>query len=111
VSGSAWVSGSACVSDKACVSGSARVSDKACVSGEARVSGSAKLKNTKDHLCIGPIGSRDSYATFTRDQVTAGCFTGTFDEFEAQVKATHKETKNAREYLAALSLARMRFPR
>ena len=39
--------------------------------------------------------------------VRAGCFFGTFDEFENEVKKVHSNTKHEQEYLSALELAKI----
>jgi len=115
VSGSALVSGSAWVSDSARVYGSAPVSGSALVCGSAHVSGSAlvglhaRIRNTRHHLVIGPIGSRDDMLTAWRDRdgigVSTGCFTGLIDEFESKVDEKHGASH---EYHDAIALIRRR---
>ena len=39
--------------------------------------------------------------------VRAGCFFGTFDEFENRVKEVHVGTKHEKEYLLAIELAKI----
>jgi hypothetical protein len=63
-------------------------------------------------LVIGPIGSRNDYTMFVRTAdnnilVSCGCFTGTIDEFIEKVKETHGDSKFAREYRAAVKLAKI----
>ncbi|MFQ7293373.1 MAG: hypothetical protein ACLRQ0_14275, partial [Monoglobales bacterium] len=76
----AWVGGNAVVRDDALVVGNALVSGNAIVSGNAWVSKS-------DHIIvIGPIGSRNDYATFCRSKdndiiVKCGCFRGNLSKF------------------------------
>jgi hypothetical protein len=57
---------------------------------------------------IGPIGSRADYliAVVTTDgvRVTAGCFSGTLDEFRAAVESTHGDSEHGRDYRAAIAM-------
>ena len=60
-------------------------------------------------ICIGPIGSRRGYTTIylTEDRVCCGCFDGTLEEFEAEVKDTHaKNPLYLAEYTALIAMAR-----
>ena len=41
--------------------------------------------------------------------VRCGCFYGTLQEFRDKVRATHKETKKAKEYLMLADLMELRF--
>ena len=88
VSGNAWVYGNAQVS------GNARVSGNAWVSGNAQVSGNALVESQTDWLLVGPAKSSGRFTTAYRDtkigvRVSCGCFTGTAQEFSAQIEATH----------------------
>lgn len=71
---------------------------------------SGRVKNGRYFACD-KIGSYKRKAYFFKGDngmfVRAGCFFGTFDEFIAKVKDTHGGTKNEREYLAALELAKI----
>ena len=106
VSGNAWVSGDAQVSGDARVSGNAQVygdaqvsgnawvSGDARVSGDAQVSGDARVESQTDWLLVGPAKSSGRFTTAYRDtkigvRVSCGCFTGTAQEFSAQIEATH----------------------
>ena len=109
VSGEARVSGDAQVSGEARVSGKARVSGEAQVSGKARVYGEALVLNVSDLLVIGPIGSRDAHLTLAKDYAATGCFCGSWEEFAKQVASTHGSSQHAKEYLAALEFAKVRF--
>ena len=79
--------------------------------GLASVKCNAYIKNQYDHICIGPIGSRNRYTTFYLDKdkniyVTCGCFNGTLDEFKQAVKETHKDNELYRDqYLLAIDYA------
>ena len=70
--------------------------------------GGAKLVGSRPIMQIGPIGSRADYliAVVTTDgvRVTAGCFSGTLDEFRAAVESTHGNSIHGREYQAAIAM-------
>ena len=117
VTDSAWVTGAAWVRGKALVTGSACVTDSACVTGEARVTGNAwvrgnaRVMESSDCITIGAIGSRDDTTTFYRGTdggiyVSCGCFSGSIDDFSAEVKAVHAGTKHEKTYLLAIELAK-----
>lgn len=117
VTGSAWVTGKARVTDSAWVTGAAWVRGKALVTGEARVTGNAwvrgnaRVMESSDCITIGAIGSRDDTTTFYRGTdggiyVSCGCFSGSIDDFSAEVKQVHAGTKHERTYLLAIELAK-----
>ena len=56
------------------------------------------------YIQIGPIGSRKDQIVYNADtdEIQAGCFRGTLDEFEAAVREKHKTNIHAREYLATV---------
>ena len=61
---------------------------------------------------IGAIGSRDDFTTFFRDKdneitVKCGCFLGKIDKFLEKVTQTHKDTKYALVYRAAVEVAKL----
>ena len=70
--------------------------------------GGANLVGSRPVMQIGPIGSRADYlvAVVTTDgvRVTAGCFSGTLDEFRAAVESTHGDSKHGRDYRAAIAM-------
>ena len=106
-SGDAWVYGSAWVSGDARVYGSARVSGDAQVYGDARVYGSAH------HITVSPIGSEGGFLTAFRQKdnsivVRRGCFSGSIEEFEDAVNATHGDSKYAEQYKIVISLIKSR---
>ena len=114
----AWVCGNAWVYDNAWVYGDAKVCDNAKVCGNAKVYGNAEVyDNAKvfsaDHvLVIGAIGSRNDFATFFRNKdneitVKCGCFLGKIDKFLEKVTQTHKDTKHALVYRAAVEVAKL----
>lgn len=117
VTGAAWVRGNALVTGSACVTGSAWVMGKALVTGEARVTGNAwvrgnaRVMESSDCITIGAIGSRDDTTTFYRCTdggiyVSCGRFSGSIDDFSAEVKQVHAGTKHERTYLLAIELAK-----
>ena len=66
---------------------------------------------SSDCITIGAIGSRDDTTTFYRGTdgkiyVSCGCFSGTIDDFAAEVKQVHAGTKHERTYLLAIELAK-----
>lgn len=112
VSGDAHVYGNARVSGDAWVSGDAQVYGNAQVSGNARVYGDAQVYSNKHVLLVGPIGSRNDYTTFFRNQnrgisVSCGCFLGEIDKFIEKVIETHGENKHASAYRATAELAKL----
>ena len=97
--------GAAWVADEARVMGEASVMDS------ARVTGKARVMKSSDCITIGAIGSRDDTTTFYRGTdggiyVSCGCFSGTIDDFAAEVKQVHAGTKHEKTYLLAIELAK-----
>lgn len=137
INGDARIGGEANVRGNAFVEDCAQIEDHALVEGNAIISGKAKIiwrayigsnelinrdayiETDKDHLAIGPIGinsinpNKGMYITFFRSltgtKVSCGCFRGTIEEFEAEVKKKYGENKYGMEYLAAINLARIKF--
>ena len=116
--GKAWVYGDAEVWGNAKVYGDAKVWGNAEVYGDAEVWGNAKVYGdanifSASHvLVIGAIGSRDDFTTFFRDSdneitVKCGCFLGKIDEFLKKVAKTHKDSKYAFVYRAAVEVAKL----
>jgi hypothetical protein len=79
----------------------------------AQIAENLKLINTRPILTIGPIGSRNdiffAYMTDGGLYVRAGCFFGTDVKFESAVVNTHGDGVHAKEYGAALALARVHY--
>jgi hypothetical protein len=88
------------------VYGGARVFDG------AQVCGGAVIRQSRDYLCVGPIGSRDDYTTFFRTKegvgVSCGCFYGAIEEFAGKVEKTHHSNQHGAEYRLAIALAKAR---
>lgn len=108
---SARVMGKARVTGKALVADSALVTDSAHVMDFARVIGKARVMDASDYITIGAIGSRDDTTTFYRGTdggiyVSCGCFSGSIDDFSAEVKQVHAGTKHEKTYLLAIELAK-----
>ncbi len=64
------------------------------VSGNAWVYGNARVESQTDWLLVGPAKSSGRFTTAYRDtkigvRVSCGCFTGTAQEFSAQIEETH----------------------
>ena len=100
------------VCDNAWVCGNAKVYDNALVYGNAKVCGNAKAFSADHVLVIGAIGSRNDFTTFFRDKdneitVKCGCFLGKIDKFLEKVTQTHKDTKHALVYRAAVEVAKL----
>ena len=112
--GNAWVCGDAKVYGNAKVYGDAEVYGNAEVCGDAEVYGNAKVCGDADYAYARGFGSEYRTTTFFRLRngdvgVCCGCFYGTLQEFRDKVRATHKETKKAKEYLMLADLMELRF--
>ena len=110
--GNAEVWGNAKVCGDAKVWGNAKVCGDAEVWGNAKVCGDAEVFSASHVLVIGAIGSRDDFTTFFRDKdneitVKCGCFLGKIDEFLKKVAKTHKDSKYAFVYRAAVEVAKL----
>ena len=84
------------------------------VYGNAKVYGDAKVCGDADYAYAHGFGSEYRTTTFFRLRngdvgVRCGCFYGTLQEFRDKVRATHKETKKAKEYLMLADLMELRF--
>ena len=108
LSGDAWVSGDAQVYGDAWVSGNARVY------GNAQVSGDARVSNNNEHCgfdCFGSV-NRHTHAYKTQSgkvEITCGCFRGSIEEFDRQVKKTHQGNKFERQYMAIAEVIKIKF--
>ena len=114
VYGNAWVYGDAEVCGNAEVYGNAWVYGNAKVYGDAWVYGDAEVCGNADYAYAHGFGSEYRTTTFFRLKngdvgVRCGCFYGTIQEFRDKVRATHKETKKAKEYLMLADLMELRF--
>ena len=114
VCGNARVCGNAWVCGDAWVYGDAEVCGNAKVCGDAEVCGNAKVCGDADYAYAHGFGSEYRTTTFFRLRngdvgVRCGCFYGTLQEFRDKVRATHKETKKAKEYLMLADLMELRF--
>ena len=114
VYGNAKVYGNAEVYGDAKVCGDAKVYGDAEVCGDAEVYGDAKVCGNADYAYAHGFGSEYRTTTFFRLKngdvgVRCGCFYGTIQEFRDKVRATHKETKKAKEYLMLADLMELRF--
>ena len=90
------------------VADTANVDATAYVGPNARVCGDAWVKTSTDYLTLGPIGSRESFLTWTRsdNSICTGCFRGTVAEFLRAVKETHGDNYHAKAYRAAVRFIR-----
>ena len=120
VYGNAWVYGNAQVSDNAQVYGNAwvygdaQVYGNAWVYGNAQVYGDARVSCNCDYCCFQSFGSSGRTTTVFREgndkiKVSCGCFSGTIDEFEQQVKKTHGDNQYACQYNAIINLIKIKF--
>ena len=110
----AMVYGSAWVAENALVYEDAEVYENAKVYGSAVITGCMHIQKTRDYLTVGPVGSRNDFTTFVKDQngnvaASCGCFYGTLDEFSEKVGATHGNSNFGAEYRAAIELAKAHF--
>ena len=113
VSGDAWVCGDAKVYGNAQVYGNAWVSGDAQVSGNAQVSGDAKVSNNNEHCGFDCFGSanRHTHAYKTQSgkvEIICGCFRGSIEEFEEQVKKTHQGNEFERQYMAIAEVIKIK---
>lgn len=109
----ARVCGDAQVCGDAWVAGDALVCGDVLVYGDARVCGDAEVCSKNNWIAINNIGSRNSTTTFYRNKdkgisVSCECFSGTIEEFAEAVKITHEDNQHAKEYMAAIELAKAR---
>ena len=107
LSGDAWVSGNAQVC------GDAKVYGDAQVSGNAQVSGDAKVSNNNEHCGFDCFGSanRHTHAYKTQSgkvEIICGCFRGSIEEFEEQVKKTHQGNEFERQYMAIAEVIKIK---
>lgn len=120
VYGNAKVYGNAMVYEDAMVYGSAKVYEDAMVCENAMVyrnaaiTGCMHIQKTRDYLTVGPVGSRNDFTTFAKDQngnvaASCGCFYGTLDKFSEKVGETHGNSNFGAEYRAAIELAKAHF--
>ena len=114
VYGNAKVYGDAEVYGDAKVYGNAKVCGNAWVYGDAEVYGNAEVYGDADYAYAHGFGSEYRTTTFFSLKngdvgVRCGCFYGTLQEFRDKVRATHKETKKAKEYLMLADLMELRF--
>lgn len=111
VCGSALICGEAQVCDDALVCGQAFVSNEARVYGKVRICGAAKICGYGDYIVIGPIGSRNAYATFYRREdgeimVVCGCFHDILAVFEKRVVKIHGNNQYGKDYMATIDYVR-----
>ncbi|MDV3834175.1 hypothetical protein CMU13_12670, partial [Elizabethkingia anophelis] len=78
------------------------------------VYGNADTKSNNDYCSFQNFGSSNRTTTFFKEKdskikVSCGCFYGSIEEFEKQVKETHGEGKNAKEYLSIIEVVKIKF--
>lgn len=73
---------------------------------DANLDGGRKLIGDRPYFSIGPIGSRlENLKLWLTDKgpfLEAGCFFGTFEEFETKLNEDHGDNDYAKEYRSAL---------
>ena len=84
------------------------------VSGYARVSGDAWVSNDNEHCGFDCFGSANrhthSYKTKSgKIEITCGCFRGSIEEFEKQIKETHRGNEFERQYMAIVEVIKIKF--
>lgn len=94
ITGNAIISAYASCYGNCTISGNTFISGAAKVFGDVTISGHARfyageISTSMDYICIGPIGSRLAYVTFTRSFVATGCFLGSYDDFTSAVNAKY----------------------
>ena len=95
------------------LSGDAWVCGDAWVSGNAQVSGNAKVSNNNEHCGFDCFGSanRHTHAYKTQSgkvEIICGCFRGSIEEFEEQVKKTHQGNEFERQYMAIAEVIKIK---
>jgi hypothetical protein len=69
------------------------------------------FKTNPQRITSSFLGSRNSQTTYywddKREQIICGCFKGTLEEFEEQVKITHGDNDFAKGYFKWIELVRM----
>ena len=95
------------------VSGNAQVYGDARVSGNAKVYGDAKVSNNNEHCGFDCFGSanRHTHAYKTQSgkvEIICGCFRGSIEEFEEQVKKTHQGNEFERQYMAIAEVIKIK---
>ena len=93
--------------------GDAWVSGNAQVYGNAQVSGDAKVSNNNEHCGFDCFGSanRHTHAYKTQSgkvEIICGCFRGSIEEFEEQVKKTHQGNEFERQYMAIAEVIKIK---
>ena len=109
----AVIKGNAIINGNAIICGNAIVSNRSVITGKAVIYGEVNIENTTDVLVIGPIGSRERYTTFIKQQdniyVKCGCFFDTIDNFAKEVTRRHETNNHAINYMNAIEFARKYF--
>ena len=96
------------------LSGNAWVFGDARVSGNAQVYGYARVSNDNEHCGFDCFGSANrhthSYKTKSgKIEITCGCFRGSIEEFEEQIKETHRGNEFERQYMAIVEVIKIKF--
>lgn len=89
------------------------LSGDAWVSGNAQVCGDAKVSNNNEHCGFDCFGSanRHTHAYKTQSgkvEIICGCFRGSIEEFEEQVKKTHQGNEFERQYMAIAEVIKIK---
>ena len=84
------------------------------LSGNAWVSGNAQVSNNNEHCGFDCFGSANrhthSYKTKSgKIEITCGCFRGSIEEFEKQIKETHRGNEFERQYMAIVEVIKIKF--
>lgn len=82
--------------------------------GNAWVSGDAWVRNNNEHCGFDCFGSanRHTHAYKTESgkiEITCGCFRGSIEEFEEQVRKTHQGNEFERQYMAIAEVIKIKF--
>ena len=84
------------------------------LSGDAWVSGNAQVSGDNEHCGFDCFGSANrhthSYKTKSgKIEITCGCFRGSIEEFEKQIKETHRGNEFERQYIAIVEVIKIKF--
>ena len=100
------------ISDYVIIAGNSIINSYTRLFGYARIFHNMIVSNTEDVIFIGPIGSREAYTTFIKQDdviyVTCGCFFGNIEEFEKAVMK-HPNRKHCDDYMDTIEYIKKRF--
>lgn len=114
ISENARVFGNACISGDSRIYGKSHVYHNAIIYGNAWIFGNTHIQSNDDYCVFQNFGSTNRDTTFFKNKkgkvfVKCGCFQGSIERFEQQVKETHGDNKFGKEYLTMIELVKIKF--